>query len=149
MKSLALCACLLAGPAIAQYDALVADATTTTGALMAGATEMNPLGWGTIPLRIVIIEYSKTLPAHEAVRVRHLARAAWYGAAANNLPVMLGAAGGPVAALVVGIGIWAGGRDEREFWLLCALERQHWGNPDMPCLYIAPPPAPIRQEQAP
>jgi hypothetical protein len=130
---------LLAPVAHAQYDALAADAATTAGALAAGGVELNPLGWWTVPIRLGILESAKSLPDQDRVMVHHGMNATGYGAAANNLLVFMGSAGAPVFGLMVGLGIWAGGRDEREFFQICARERVYWGNPSMTCAFTPPP----------
>lgn len=149
MKAALLTLALLCGTAHAQHDAIAADAVSTVGALSSGATELNPLGWATGPLRLVMLEYAKTLPPSESVQVRHSVRAGGYGAAANNVAVMVGIQGAPVIGIFVGIGIWASGREEREFWAMCDREREHWGRPDMSCTYTPGPVVMAHTDAAP
>jgi hypothetical protein len=108
------------------YGGVAADALTTGAALtMPGVVETNPLGWATVPLRLMVLEHAKTLPREEAQPVMDAVSASGWGAAANNLLVLAGASGaGPVVGIVVGYAIWQRGETEREFWRLCAVHKQ-------------------------
>jgi hypothetical protein len=127
----------ITGCASQPYSAVAADAATTaTGLSMAGIAEANPLGWATIPLRVAIIEEAKTMPIEEGTPVLHLISAQGWALAVNNLLVMAGA--GPfslAAGLMVGIGIWAGGEDERLFWQNCSTHRRLEPEKTLECVW--------------
>lgn len=132
MKPLAaiLCALILSGCASLDnrqhaYVGVAADGVSTAIALSApNIVEANPLGWWTLPLRIGIIEYAKTLPPHEGVPVLHATEAVGWGAAVNNLLVFAGVQAAPVIGLAVGLYLWHQGSDEREFMRACAVQRE-------------------------
>jgi hypothetical protein len=148
MKPIILAIALLSAPLHAQHAALAADAATTAAALSAGAVELNPIGWAAVPIRLGLIEAAKSLPDEERVPVYHMMNASGYGAAANNIGVFMGLQGAPVFGLMVGIGIWAGGREEREFFRACATHRAYFKR-QLPCKYTPGPVAAVRQEVAP
>jgi hypothetical protein len=116
----------ITGCASQPYSAVAADAATTaTGLSMAGVAELNPLGLWSFPLRLAIIEKAKTLPIEEGTPVLHTINAVGWGAAANNLLVMAGA--GPfalAAGVMVAVGIWADGENERLFYENCSVHRR-------------------------
>ncbi len=140
MRALTLALALFAGAVHAQaeprmaVDGVVADALTTWAGLGAGAAELNPLGYATVPLRIGVVIYARKLPREEGLPIIHGITAVSWGAAASNLGVVLGAGtAAPVVALMVGVGIWHAGADEREFWRQCAEFRI--GHPERTCNY--------------
>jgi hypothetical protein len=48
------------------YTGIAADAVSTGLALSAsGVVEMNPMGWATIPIRLAMVQYAKSLPEEE------------------------------------------------------------------------------------
>jgi hypothetical protein len=133
----------ITGCASQPYSAVAADAATTaTGLSIAADTagrkiiEGNPLGWWTVPIRIAIIEHAKTMPIEEGTPVLHMTSAVGWGAAANNLLVMAGV--GPfalAAGVMVAIGIWADGENERNFWENCATHRRLEPEKDLTCVW--------------
>lgn len=143
MKKPIAAAVLLAAASLAHageqqaYGGLAADALTTGAALaMPGMTETNPLGWATFPIRLAIIEHAKMLPREEGQPLIDMTSASGWGAAANNLLALAGA--GPVGAVVgiaVGYAVWKSGETEREFWHMCAAEKQ--ADPAMKCEFRA------------
>jgi hypothetical protein len=115
------------------YLGTAADAATTAAALASpGLGEMNPLGWATVPLRLGIMQYAKTLPREEGQPVMDAVSASGWGAAANNLLVLAGASGvaAPIVGLAIGYAVWKSGETEREFWHMCALHRKMEGQAD-------------------
>jgi hypothetical protein len=108
------------------YQATAADAISTGAALATpGVVELNPLGWATVPLRLLAIQNAKSLPREEAQPQLDMISASSWGAAANNVLVMAGVgAAAPVVGLVVGYAVWRSGEKEREFWQLCAVHQK-------------------------
>lgn len=107
------------------YTGVAVDAATSAAAIGAGGLEVNPLGFATIPLRIGVMEYAKTLPREESQPLMDAITASGWGAAANNLLVLAGAGVvAPLFGIVVGYTIWEHGETEREFWRLCAIHQQ-------------------------
>jgi hypothetical protein len=109
------------------YGGIAADAVSTGFALAApGVTEMNPLGWATIPIRIAMVQYAKSLPEEEGRPMMQSITAAGWGAAANNLLVLAGAStiAAPVLGLAVTYALWKKGEPEREFWAICAAQKK-------------------------
>lgn len=118
------------------YGGIAADAASTALALSApGIVEMNPLGWATVPLRIMAVEYAKSLPEEEGKPMMQTITAAGWGAAANNLLVLAGASSvaAPIVGIAVGYALWKQGEPEREFWAICAAQKKD--NPQLKCNY--------------
>jgi hypothetical protein len=107
------------------YGGIAADAVTTGIALSTpGIVETNPLGWATVPIRLAIMQYAKSLPREEGQPVMDAVSATGWGAAANNLAVLAGMGPiGPVVALAVGYTVWKSGENERDFWVACAAQK--------------------------
>lgn len=107
------------------YGAVTADAMTTAiGLSTPGVVEANPLGWAALPLRVALVEHARTLPREEAQPVLDAVSASGWGAAANNLAVLAGGgAAAPLLGLIVGLAVWRGGQDERDFWRACGVHR--------------------------
>jgi hypothetical protein len=107
------------------YSGIAADAVTTGIALsVPGIAETNPLGWATIPIRLAVMQYAKSLPREEGQPVMDAVSASGWGAAASNLAVLAGAgAAAPILGIAVGYAIWKNGQPEREFWTACAVHR--------------------------
>jgi hypothetical protein len=107
------------------YGGIAADAATTAAALaLPGIAEANPLGWVTVPLRIVMVEHAKTLPREQGQPLLDATQASGWGAAANNILAAMGAGGAaPLVGLAIGYAIWKSGEKEREFWRLCGVHR--------------------------
>jgi hypothetical protein len=127
---------LTTGCAISQpYSAVAADAATTAvGVSIPGIAEANPIGWATVPLRMVVIDQAKKLPIAEGTPVLHFVSATSWGAAISNLLVIAGAGPfGLAAGVMVGAGIWASGENERMFWRMCEYERQQ--NKALECVF--------------
>jgi len=108
------------------YSGVAADAASTAASLSApGIAEVNPLGWATIPVRLAVVEHAKTLPRDQGQPVVDAVSASGWGAAANNLLVLVGAgAAAPLIGVVVGYAVWKSGGTEREFWRVCAVYKQ-------------------------
>jgi hypothetical protein len=109
------------------YTGIAADAVSTGVALSAsGVVEMNPLGWATIPIRLAMVQYAKSLPEEEGQPMMQSISAAGWGAAANNLLILAGAstAAAPVLGLAVTYAMWKKGAPEREFWAICAAQKK-------------------------
>src|SRR5689334_1203912 len=121
LVSLAVSATAFAGE-VEGYTGIAADAVTTGIALSTpGIVETNPLGWATIPIRLGIMQYAKTLPRHEGQPVMDAVSASGWGAAASNLGVLAGiGAAAPVIGIAVGYAVWKAGEPEREFLTACA-----------------------------
>ena len=85
----------------------VADVATTVGGLALGATELNPLGLATIPLKYYILARADEMsPGPDKDEAYRLIAAAGYGPAANNVCVILTIATGGGATpgcLLVGL----------------------------------------------
>lgn len=113
--------------------AQVSDLATTYVALARGATEMNPLGpgslWITKPL---VYRWIKSQPKEDQPGYFSVGNAFGWGAAANNLCVI--ATGGACALIgaVAGLIAWKQGAVEREYWDLCKQVR-HREPADMSC----------------
>ena len=140
---LALCLHAHADTAERAQNAAIADVVTTGAALALGAVEVNPLGVVTIPLKIAILSYVETLPDGEKQQNQSAVGAMWSGAAANNLCVLIAIVTGGTfapaciaAGLVYGVHRWNDSEMEREFWWLCAQEKQ--SNPAMTCQFTKP-----------
>jgi len=117
---------------------VAADAATTAASLATpGLAETNPLGWATLPIRLAIIEHAKTLPREEAQPLVDMTSASGWGAAANNLMALAGAAGpaAPIVGMAVAYAVWKKGETEREFWKMCAVHKQF--NPATKCEFRA------------
>lgn len=120
------------------YGGIAADAASTALALSApGIVEMNPLGWATVPLRILAVQYAKSLPEEEGKPMMQGINAAGWGAAANNLLVLAGASSvaAPIIGIAVGYALWKKGEPEREFWAICAAQKK--SNPQLKCTFEA------------
>ena len=119
------------------------DVATTAAGLAAGAAEANPLGLITIPVKIGALAYADGLPTGERETTQAAVAALWTGAAANNWCVLASIASGGTLApacimlgLVVALKVWEGTTMERQFWMICARERQ--SKPDLVCRYTTP-----------
>jgi hypothetical protein len=83
-----------------------------------------------------MVEHAKTLPREQAQPVFDAAQASGWGAAANNVFVLMGAgAAAPLVGIAVGYFVWTAGEKEREFWRLCGLYRNK--APEMRCNFSA------------
>jgi hypothetical protein len=140
MKSIILSGILFAA-CIAHADdqvpsGVAADAASTAAGLAQGASEANPLGLVTVPIRLVIHEHTKTMPREDAQPINDALNATGWGAAAYNLLFLAGAGpAAPVAGLAVVYSIWKSGETEREFWHLCAVHKQM--DPSVKCAFKA------------
>jgi len=140
---LTLCLTARADPAGQAQHAAAADVATTGVGLALGAAEANPLGLALIPLKLVALDYAAGLPDGEKQTVQSAVGSFWLGAAANNICVIFSIlSGGTFAPLCAAAGVavalqrWNAGADEREFWWLCAQEKQ--SNPAMTCQFTKP-----------
>jgi len=120
LVSLAVSSTAFAGE-VEGYTGIAADAVTTGIALSTpGIVETNPLGWATIPIRLGIMQYAKTLPRDQGQPVMDAVSASGWAAAASNLGVLAGiGAAAPVIGIAVGYAVWKSGEKEREFWVAC------------------------------
>jgi hypothetical protein len=117
--------------------AVLADGVTTKLGLAAGAKEVGA-GYASIPIRLALNEYAKTLPDNERVPIQQAITLGGVCAAVNNGLVLLGAPppvslGAFGVCLVVG---WNQGAEERErleFAQICAHHRITY--PNGSCLY--------------
>jgi hypothetical protein len=124
-----LCACFAVGvtgcAVLRDSPGIGADAATTAAGLAQGASELNPLGWATIPIRLGIIAHAETLPRQEALPIIDATNAAGWGAAASNVLTIAGAV--LPGAIAVGFAVawlyWQNGAQEREFAVQCAIFR--------------------------
>lgn len=121
--------------------AAVADTVTTAGALALGATELNPVNWATIPIKLATLLYCKTLPEDEKAQCHATVGPIWGGAAVNNLCVvamiLTGGAFMPVCiAGGIGYGVyaWNESAPEREFYAGCTEYRRVSGG-TFRCIY--------------
>jgi hypothetical protein len=132
--SLAALQCAHAGEQDA-YSGIAADAATTGLALSApGLAEANPMGWATVPLRLMMVQYAKSLPREQGQPIMDATAAVGWAAAANNLLALAGASvAGPLVAVAVGYSMWKKGEPEREFWAICAEQRKI--HPNLKCNY--------------
>lgn len=135
---LTLCLTAQADPAQRAQEAAVADVATTVLGLSLGVAEANPLGLATIPLKWGILEYASRLPDGEKQTVQSAVGSFWLGAAANNICVIaMLVTGGALTPVCVALGVvtavhsWQSGSLERDFWMVCASERQT--NPKLQC----------------
>ena len=101
----------------AQYGGVAADAATTAVGLHRGATELNPIGWWGVPLRIAIIGNSDR-PVGMAVD------AFSWGAAISNLS-------NPVLGIAAAAWQWSIGAEERAFLNACNATK----TPEQTCVY--------------
>lgn len=123
--------------------AALTDLGSTAIGLAMGAAEANPIGVLTIPLKFVLIDRADKLPDGEKQRAHSVIGSLWHGATVNNLCVVAAIATGGafatacfVAGVVAGLHRWQSTAMEREFWALCAWERQRI--PDLKCIYTTP-----------
>jgi hypothetical protein len=135
---LAFCLTVHAGPAEQAQQSAAADVVTTGVGLALGAAEANPLGLALIPLKLIALDYAAGLPDGEKQTAQHALSALWTGAASNNLCIIaILVTGGMMAPVCVAIGVvtaahsWQSGSLERDFWMVCASERQT--NPKLQC----------------
>lgn len=145
MKALA-AALMLATAAQAQPSTTAAalDVASTAVSIAIGATEANPIGLATIPLKLAAIAHANTLPEGER-QEQHLALATvWRGAAVNNLCVIAAiVTGGAFAPACIALGAVSVVKDyltdaeQRQFWAICAAERA--SNPRIRCTYTTTP----------
>jgi hypothetical protein len=141
MRRLALMAMVLwSGMALAQagaYGGIAADAVTTSLATQVpGVVEANPLGLATVPIRLALIEHTKSLPPEQAKPVLDAITASSIGVSVNNLLILAGVGAAPVVGLIVGMTLWDRGAEEREFWFMCAEQRRD--QPQLTCRYTKP-----------
>lgn len=145
--SLALCLGTAQAGQQAATQAQAADIATTAIGLSLGAAEANPLGpVGVIAAKVVVHQYIKTLPAVEQPQAWRLFGAVGWGAAANNLCIVVViATGGPGSVLCPALGAATGAAvfsstakaARREtFDAICNQARAT--NPDLICIYTAP-----------
>lgn len=123
-------------PARAEAEtAIVADGVSTAAGLARGATELNPLGYATIPIRFALLAHADTKPAGERQQIRDTVETIGWGAAVNNLLVIAGATGfAPLAVgAAVGVALWQQGAERREFYRLCDYMRKD--APHLKCVY--------------
>ena len=132
MKLAALAMCLICGTSQAQtqaYSGIAADGVSTAIGLARGAVELNPLGWATIPLRIGMVEYAKTLPREQGQPIIDATAAIGWGAALSNIVA-------PGVGLMVGLILWQQGSEERAFLDACARHKRVLPSAaNLPCVW--------------
>lgn len=122
----------------------VADVVSTGAGIAMGAAEANPLGpVGVVVAKVVLHQYIKALPAVEQPQAWRLFGAVGWGAAANNLCVVITIATGgsgsvlcPVIGVSTGVGVFVSTAEaaRREtFDAICTEARSR--QPDLICIY--------------
>lgn len=140
---LALCLSAHADPSERAQNAAIADVASTGAALALGAAEANPLGLLTLPMKFAAIRYAEGLPDGDKQTAQSVISSMWRGAAANNVCVIMSIVTGgtfaPVCA-IAGFAVawheWQSGEIERQFWMVCAYEKQ--SNPELKCSFTTP-----------
>lgn len=119
------------------------DILSTGFGLALGASELNPLGILTVPLKFAAIEHAETLPDGEKQTAHATYTSIWRGAAVNNFclaaMILTGGTATPVCVFLSFASaaiVWQQSAMEREFWNLCAYERRT--NPELKCIYAKP-----------
>lgn len=110
--------------AIQARNAGIADGVSTGAALLAGGTELNPIGPVlAIAVKPLLLAYAKTQPPERQVAYFSAFSALWSGAAANNVCVTVSLlTGGSFTPACVAIGVawgartWNGTESERKPW---------------------------------
>lgn len=148
MRRLLAILALLCGLANAQtaeraQSAAAEDLASTAIGLALGAAEANHIGLLTVPGKWLMLKHADTLPTGERAHTLSAITAIWRGASANNVCVIAaiatGGTFGPVcvlAGLVVAAQQWESTSAERQFWAICAAEKQ--SNPRLKCTYTTP-----------
>jgi len=140
---LALCLHAQADTAERAQNAAIADVASTGAALALGAAEANPLGLLTLPAKLAALKYAESLQDGDKQTAQSVISSMWRGAAANNVCVILSIVTGgtfaPVCA-IAGFAVawheWQSSEIERQFWMVCANEKQ--SNPELKCTYTTP-----------
>lgn len=140
---LALCLSAHADPSERAQNAAIADVASTGAALALGAAEANPLGLLSIPMKLAAIKYAEGLDDGDKQTAQSVISSMWRGAAANNVCVIMSIVTGgtfaPVCA-IAGFAVawheWQSSEIERQFWMVCANEKQ--SNPELKCTYTTP-----------
>ncbi len=111
----------------------VADLATTYAALARGATEANPLGAGSLWItKPLVYRWIKSQPVEEQSSYFSVNSAVGWGAAANNLCVIMTGGACALIGAVAGLVVWNHSAVEREYWELCKRVR-HREPADMSC----------------
>jgi hypothetical protein len=147
LRRLIVCLALLAAGssfADAKDGALAADAAdcVTTGAALAfGLSEVNPLGpVASCALKGIATAIADTQPEPARTQALHAQSSLYAGAAANNLMALAGAgSASPVFGVMLAVGLWASGQEEREFMRLCDVHRQLAHDNTLRCNYTPAP----------
>jgi hypothetical protein len=88
------------------YSGIAADTITTAIATTKpGLSEANPLGWWVLPLSIGLVEYGETLQSPKGDALILAVGSAKWGAATNNLLLILGATSMP--SIAAGVTVFA------------------------------------------
>lgn len=140
---LALCLHAHADTSERAQNAAIADVASTGAALALGAAEANPLGLLTLPAKLAALKYAESLQDGDKQTAQSVISSMWRGAAANNVCVILSIVTGgtfaPVCA-IAGFAVawheWQSSEIERQFWMVCANEKQ--SNPELKCTYTTP-----------
>jgi len=143
MKTFVLALFLLFGVAQAQEREALTDIGSTAIGIALGAAEANPIGIATIPLKFWLLDRANTLTDGEKQQAQSTLSAMWHGATVNNVcviaSILTGGTFAPaclIAGLVAGVNKWQSTAMEREFWSICAYEKQR--NPALQCAYTTP-----------
>lgn len=113
----------------AQENAVLAgaaDCISTGAALSLGFAELNPINpaIACLVVKPFVMSIAERQPEPARTATLHGASAIWTGAAVNNGLAILGAgAAAPVFGVMVAVGLWASGAEEREFMRLCAIHK--------------------------
>lgn len=140
---LVLCLNVHADTAERAHNAALTDVASTVAGIALGAAEANPVGLLTIPAKLAALQYADGLLDGDKQTAQSVISSMWRGAAANNVCVIVSMATGgtfapvcAIAGLVVALHEWNAGEIEREFWQICAYERQE--RPELKCAFNAP-----------
>ena len=128
MKNLVASLILVSLCGCSSYSGITADGASTAYALSKGATELNPLGYATIPLRLSLVSYAKTLPAEQGKPIIQATNSFGWGAAIWNLTF------NPIFGIGMAYILWSQDAKEREFYDLCA----RYKTPEQKCVWIPP-----------
>jgi len=143
LRALVLSLLCVTAQAQTAHEAAAADVASTGAALALGAAEANPLGLLTLPMKFAAIRYAEGLPDGDKQTAQSVISSMWRGAAANNVCVIMSIVTGgtfaPVCA-IAGFAVawheWQSGEIERQFWMVCAYEKQ--SNPELKCSFTTP-----------
>lgn len=126
----------------------IADVSTTAAGLLMGASEANPLGLATLGLKYIVYQHIQDAPLDRQPQLWQQYGAVGWGAAANNVCVLVGIVTGGAGALacpLLGLGVGAAMMTQSLPPSPVALERQVFMDfcqdqrsrqPDLQCIYV-------------